>query len=336
MPVQYQSALGEHLAVRQEAGLFDVSHMGRFEVKGRGALPLLQSVACNDAAGLACGQAHYSALLNEEGAFIDDILVYRLDEEEFLLCVNASNREKDLQWLLERGNDQATVCDRSGDTAQIAIQGPLCCAILQPLTDADLSQVKKYWFARSRVLGADGLVVRTGYTGEDGFELYLPASQVEEVWRRLVEVGTELGLRPAGLAARNTLRLEMRYSLYGNDIDDTTTAWEAGLGWIVKMDKGDFVGRAALKAQKAEGVRRKLAGFEVVDRGIVRDHCVVFVKGGVTGTVTSGGFSPSLEKSIGLTYLPTQWSEPGNELEVEVRGRRLRAVVVETPFFRRS
>jgi aminomethyltransferase len=336
MPVQYESALQEHIAVRKAVGLFDVSHMGRVRIKGPDAVALVQRVSCNDAARLADGQAQYSGLLNPAGGFIDDIIVHRVAGEHFMICVNASGREKDLAWFKEHREGRVDVIDESDATAQIAVQGPKALEILQPLTKIPLQQIKYYWFQEADVGGARALVARTGYTGEDGFELYLPAESAEPIWNRLMELGRAVGVRPAGLAARNTLRLEMKMPLYGNDIDDTTTPWEAGLGWIVKLAKPYFVGKSVLEQQKQQGIRRKLAGFQLVDRGIARDHFPVWIGDQPAGHVTSGSYSPSLEKSIGLAYLPIDHQAPGSRLSVEVRGKRLAAQVVETPFYRRK
>ncbi len=336
MPVQYESALQEHIAVRKAVGLFDVCHMGRVRIKGADALGLIQRVSCNDAARLSDGQAQYSGLLNPAGGFIDDIIVHRLAGDHYMICVNASGRQKDVAWFMEHRAGSVDVIDESDATAQIAVQGPKALEILQPLTNVPLGQIKYYWFREGEVGGARALVARTGYTGEDGFELYLPAQSAESIWNRLMELGQGVGIRPAGLAARNTLRLEMKMPLYGNDIDDTTTPWEAGLGWIVKLARPDFVGKSVLERQQQQGIRRQLVGFELVDRGIARDHFPVWIDDQPAGHVTSGSYSPSLEKSIGLAYLPMDHQVPGSRLSVEVRGKRLAAQVVETPFYRRK
>jgi aminomethyltransferase len=336
MPVQYESALQEHLAVRTALGLFDVSHMGRFRVKGPGSVELIQEVTCNDAARLSDGQAQYSAFLTPEGGFLDDIVVYRLFRDEFLICVNASNLLRDLQFLLHHRRGKVEVADESENSAQIAVQGPKAEAILQSMTEMPLEQIKYYWFKMARIGQVEALVARTGYTGEDGFELYLPAEAAAQIWMEILDRGREEGARPAGLAARNTLRLEMRYPLYGNDIDETTTPWEAGLGWIVKLNKGQFVGRSSLEQQKQTGPSRRLSGFELLDRGIARDHCPVILDDRRIGQITSGSYSPSLDKSIGLAYLPLESSSPGTRFHVDVRGKLLQAQVVETPFYRRK
>ncbi len=336
MPVQYEGALQEHLAVRQSAGVFDVSHMGELEVTGPDALALVQQVTCNDASRLADGQAQYSAFLYPQGTFVDDVVVYRLHAQHFLVCVNAANREKDFQWVKRQAGGNVRVEDNSDQYVQLAVQGPRAEAILQRLTSLDLARIEFYWFQRGEVAGAEAIVSRTGYTGEDGFEIYFPPRHAERVWEALFREGADEGLRPAGLAARNTLRLEMKYALYGNDIDDSTTPLEAGLSWIVKMAKSDFIGREALARQKEEGVARKLVGFEMVGRGIARDHYPVLLDGKPITEVSSGSFAPSLGKAVGLAYLPAARCQVGQQLEIEIRGKPIEAVVVPTPFYRRS
>jgi len=335
MPVQYSGALQEHLAVRKAVGVFDVSHMGEIEVRGEDALPFLQRVTCNDVSRLGDQQAQYSALLYPQGTFVDDILIYRFARNHFLICVNAANREKDYDWMLKHRSGSVSVEDTSDRYVQLAIQGPRAADVLQQLTPLQLSTIKNYRFAVGPVCDVECIVSRTGYTGEDGFELYLPPSAAEKIWRALFEAGKEVGIQAAGLAARNTLRLEVRYPLYGNDIDETTTPLEAGLGWIVKLSKEeDFIGRQALESQKSEGVRKQLAGFEMVDSGIARDGYRVFFDSCET-VVTSGSYSPSLERAIGLVYLPPERAVPGEEIAVEIRGRKRQARVVETPFYKK-
>jgi len=336
MPVSYTGAIEEHLAVRTAAGLFDVSHMGRLEIRGRDALALIQKVTCNDAARLRDHQVQYSALTTERGTFVDDLTVYRFREDHFLLCVNAANREKDLQWILRHRTDEdAEVYDVSEHLAQLALQGPASGEILQHLTEVQLDHIRPYWFEQGEVAGIRGVISRTGYTGEDGFELYIPVASAEWVWNRILDVGHRAGVKPCGLAARNTLRLEARMLLYGNDIDETTTVWEADLGGIVKLEKGEFIGREALRRQKQEGVRRKLVGFEVHDRAPARDGYPVLIRGEVVGRVTSGSYAPFLRKNIGLTYLPIEYAEIGMRFCIRVRGRDVEAEVVPTPFYRR-
>ncbi len=335
MPVQYRGVIDEHRAVRERAGLFDVSHMGEIRVRGPRAEAALQRLTPNDVAKLTPGRAHYSGLLTERGTYVDDLLVYRLASDDFLLVVNAANRSGDLAWVQDRIGGEVEVVDESDRWALLALQGPRAAEILAPLTDVDLGSLRYYGFARGAVDGLSGIVSRTGYTGEDGFELYLPSEAAAPVWRRLLETGADHGLEPAGLGARDTLRLEAGMALYGHEIDDTTTPWEAGLGWVVKLDSGDFVGREALARQKEKGPERKLVGFEVVGRGIARDGHGVLVGGEEAGRVTSGTWSPTLEKALGMAYLPVATSETGREIELEVRGRRLPGVVADLPFYRR-
>ncbi len=336
MPVQYAGALKEHLAVRTAAGLFDVSHMGQIEIRGSDALEFTQHMTCNDASRLEDGQAQYSALLYPEGTFVDDVVIYRIHARYLLLCVNASNREKDAQWLLEHRHGDVEIRDASDEYAQLALQGPRSREILQRLTRLELDTLHYYRFTLGRVADADCLVSRTGYTGEDGFELYLSPPGAAKVWDALLDAGKPEGIQPAGLAARNTLRLEVRYPLYGNDIDETTNAWEAGLGWIVDMDQGPFSGRESLYRIRQEGPTRKLVGFEITGRGIARDHDPVLIDGARSSQVSSGSYSPHGKKSIGLAYLPVEKAVPGQEFEIENRRRLLPAVVVKTPFYRRS
>jgi aminomethyltransferase len=334
MPVQYEGILEEHRAVRERAGLFDVSHMGELEVNGPGALALLQSLTPNDVAKLSDGRIQYSAFLTERGTFVDDLLVYRRAADSYLVVVNASNTAKDFGWAAARAARDARVEDRSQEYALIAVQGPLSAKLLARLCEPDPSGLPYYGFQRGQLLGVPALVSRTGYTGEDGFELYLPPAASPTVFRGLLDAGRDEGVVPCGLGARDTLRLEARMALYGNDIDDTVTPWEADLGWIVRMNKGDFVGRDALAEQKARGVPRRLAGFEMVDRGIARHGYPAATAQG-PGRVTSGTHSPTLGKPIGLALLPAAASGIGTEFHVEIRGRAAKARVVETPFYRR-
>jgi len=333
MPVQYAGVKAEHTAVRGAAGLFDVSHMGEVSVRGPGALDLVQRLTPNDASRLEAGRIQYSALTTEAGTFVDDILVYCRTPEHYLLVVNASNTAKDVAWIQERAGD-VDVRDESADWAQIAIQGPNATAIAAPLApDVDLQTIGYYRFVETAVAGIGGCILsRTGYTGEDGFEVYLAAAEAAALWRRLLEVGAGHGLQPCGLGARDTLRLEAKLALYGNDIDDSTTVIEAGLGWIVRPNKGDFLGRDVLAAQKADGAARRLIGFEMTDRGIARHGYPVRVAGKPSGTVTSGTHSPTLSKAIGLAYVPSESAQAGTELEIEIRGRATAARIVDTPF----
>jgi len=333
MPVQYQGILEEHRAVRERVGLFDVSHMGELEVQGPGALAALQTLTPNDVSRLTDGRCQYTAFLTDRGTFVDDLLVYRRAADSFLLVVNASNSDKDFDWALSHGKGDVKVENRSADYALIAVQGPLSAKLMTGAADGNPSALPYYGFSTMRVLGEKALVSRTGYTGEDGFEVYLSPESAERVFRGLLEAGQPLGVAPCGLGARDTLRLEAKMALYGNDIDDTVTPWEADLGWIVRMNKGDFVGRAALENQKRAGVARKLVGFEMVDRGIARHGYPAATSAGA-GTVTSGTHSPTLGKAIGLAILPAAAGAVGTEFSIDIRGRQAAARVVETPFYR--
>jgi aminomethyltransferase len=335
MPVQYAGILEEHRAVRERVGIFDVSHMGELELTGEDALASLQWLTPNDVGRLADGRCHYTAFLTEKGTFVDDLLVYRKRQDSWLLVVNASNTPKDFEWARAHSRGGVRVDDASDRYALIAVQGPRAAALLARLAADDPSDLAYYAFRETSVAGFPSLVSRTGYTGEDGFEIYLAPEGAEPVFRRLLEEGRAEGAAPCGLGARDTLRLEARMALYGNDIDETVTPWEADLGWIVKMEKGDFVGREALARQKAVGVPRKLVGFEMVDRGIARHGYPARTSRG-DGVVTSGTHSPTLGKPIGLALLPTAASAVGTGFEVDIRGRAARAQVVETPFYKRA
>jgi len=336
MPVLYGSVIEEHHAVRRAAGLFDVSHMGEIRVTGPGALEFLQSLTPNNVARLKPGRAHYSGLLTEDATYIDDILVYQLAEDDYLLVVNASNIEDDFEWISSRPNPACTVENHSERYALLALQGPKALEILCRHTGADLAGLSYYHFVEDQVCDEACIVSRTGYTGEMGFELYLSPQAAPKVWDALLASGAEEGLKPAGLGARDTLRLEAGMALYGHEIDTTTTPYEAGLGWVVKLKKGDFTGRAVLVEQKEQGTSRKLVGFEVQGRGIARQGHRVLVDGEVVGEVLSGTWSPTLEKAIGTVYLPMALAKEGTKVLVEVRKRRLEAVVVAMPFYRRS
>jgi aminomethyltransferase len=337
MPVEYSGLSEEHLAVRTRAGLFDVSHMGQVELAGKDALAAVQQMTSNDAARLKVGQAHYSGLMTPAGTFVDDLLVYRFANEHLLFVINASNVEKDVAWIVEAAkpfNDVAVV-DTSARYALIALQGPAAREVLQTQTDVDLGTIKYYWFAPGEVAGVRATISRTGYTGESGYEIFAPPQYAVKVWEALLNAGRDAGVIPCGLGARDTLRLEAAMRLYGNDIDDTTTVLEADLEWIVGWNKGDFTGRAALEAQKASGLTRRLVGFEMIDRGIARHGYDVLVDGVKAGTVTSGTQTPFVKKAIGMAYLPIDRTGPGTEFEVDVRGRRARARVVPLPFYKR-
>jgi aminomethyltransferase len=333
MPVQYPTGItAEHNAVRKHAGLFDVSHMGEFIVEGPGAVDFVNYVTTNDVEALTIGQAHYSTILNDRGTIEDDCLVYR-SEERIMMVVNASNAAKDLAHISSQIEKfDATIDDVSDETALLALQGPNAAEILQPLTTTDLSAIKYYHFTIGSVAGIDGILIsRTGYTGEDGFELYFPNESAVHVWNAILEKGDVM---PTGLGARDSLRLEMGMALYGNDIDDTVTPLEANLQWLVKLKKGDFVGRAALLKQKQEGIARKLVGFTVSERAFPRHGYPVFVKGEPSGEVRSGTMSPSLGVGIGTAYVPTAMASPGSSLEIEIRGKRIAATIEKTPFYK--
>jgi aminomethyltransferase len=348
MPVEYPGTGGlvaEHQAVRGSVGVFDVSHMGDIRIRSGkakgGALAAVQHISMNDAARLSIGQAHYSALLYPEGTFVDDVIVHRLGEDDFLLVINAGTREKDIGWV--RQNTQAVDCvveELSDAYTQLAIQGPHAIDVLRKLTSANLDSMKNYWFTHGSICGLqDVLIARTGYTGEDGFEIYIPSDRgvSEEVWTKVMEAGREYGIIPCGLGARNTLRLEAKMALYGHEISDTINVWEAGLDRYCKMEKGDFIGRAALERAKSAGVKRTLVGLEMVDRGIARDEYRCFNEAGeAIGVVTSGSPSPTLCKNIALAYVPPAMVEVGTPVYVEIRSQKCKAQVVPTPFYKRT
>jgi aminomethyltransferase len=335
MPVQYRGVIDEHRAVRTAAGLFDVSHMGEIRVAGKGAEAFVQRLTPNDVTQLAPGRIHYSAFLTPEGTFIDDLLVSKVSAEEFLIVVNASNAAGDFAWAAAQPHDGVAVEDVSDRYALIALQGPKSAAILGPLTDVDLAKVKYYGFAAGTVLGRPAIVWRTGYTGEDGFELFLDPADAARVWDRLLADGAPHGLVPAGLGARDTLRLEAGMSLYGQEIDRTTTPWDAGLDWIVKLDAGDFIGRDALVAARAQGSARRLIGYRVEGRGIGRHGHRVLAGGREVGVVTSGTFSPTFEQALGMCYVETPLAVPGTHVEIDVRGKAVPAVLAPIPFYKR-
>ncbi len=333
MPVQYPAGItAEHKAVRESAGLFDVSHMGEFVVRGPGAVDFINHVTTNDVGALEVGQAHYSTILNEDGTIVDDCLVYRFDDH-LMMVVNASNKDKDLEHITEHKHRfECSIQDVSAEIALLALQGPSAQEVLSRHTDIDLESIKYYHFTVGTVAGVpDVIVSRTGYTGEDGFELYFDASRAVQVWNALTADGA---VTPTGLGARDTLRLEMGMALYGNDIDDTTTPYEAALGWLVKMKKGDFVGRDALERQKTAGVPRKLVGFTMADRAFPRHGYPVLYNGAPSGEVRSGTMSPSLGIPIGTAYLPFDVAKEGTEFEVEIRGKRIPATVQKMPFYK--
>ncbi len=336
MPVEYSGISDEHLAVRTRAGLFDVSHMGEIEVAGRDSLAAIQHITSNDASKLQIGQVQYSALTTETGAFVDDLLVYRLADSHFLLVVNASNIAKDFAWISThiKASGDAVAVNSSARYALVAVQGPAAREILQPLTGVDLASMKYYWFATGEVAGIRATISRTGYTGEDGYEIFVAPGYAERLWDALLLAGKSADIRPAGLGARDTLRLEAAMRLFGNDIDETTSVLEADLEWILSWTKGDFIGRAALERQKAAGRPRRLVGFEMVDRAIARHGYPVLIDGQVAGVVTSGTQTPFLKKAIGMAYVPTA-TAPDAEFEIDIRNRRAKARVVPLPFYKR-
>jgi aminomethyltransferase len=347
MPVEYPSSGGliaEHKAVRGSVGVFDVSHMGDIRIrsgaKPGGALAAVQHISMNDASKLAIGQAQYSAMLYPEGTFVDDVIVHRLGEDDYLLVINAGTREKDFHWVREntKGFD-CVVEDLSDAYTQLAIQGPRAIDVLKKLTDANLDGVKNYWFTHGTICGLKNtLMARTGYTGEDGFEIYIPSNVAtsEKVWNQVMEAGREFGIIPCGLGCRNTLRLEAKMALYEHEISDKINVWEAGLDRYCKMEKGDFVGRAALEKERTAGLKRTLVGIEMIDRGIARDeYCCCNEKGEAIGVVTSGSPSPTLGKNIALAYVPPAHSAVGTIVYVEIRGQKCKAHVVPTPFYKR-
>jgi aminomethyltransferase len=336
MPVQYSGIIEEHNSVRNAAGLFDVSHMGEIEIHGPEARKLVDYVSTNSASKLKIGQAHYSALLYEHGGFVDDILVHKIAEDSFFLCVNASNQEKDFEHIRQHNQFNAAVDLASDQYAQLAIQGPSALATLQKLTSTDLNGIKYYWFTDGTVAGTPARIARTGYTGEDGFEIYVGPAEAARIWEEVLQAGKEFGIKPCGLGARNTLRLEAKMALYGHELTASINPFEADLGWIVKMEKEEFVGRPALEKTLQQGIPRKLAGFEMTGRGIGRDGYEIWIDDKPAGWVTSGGPSPTLDKNIGLCYLPADRVAPGISLQILIRNAPVSAVTVPTPFYKRA
>ncbi len=336
MPIQYSGILEEHGAVRSAVGLFDVSHMGEIEIHGPEAGALTDYVTTNAIAKLQPGQAQYSGLLYEHGGFVDDILVHKVANDHYFLCVNASNQEKDYQHIGGANKFNASVELASDRYTQLAIQGPRALATLQKLTATDLATIRYYHFVDGLVAGIPARIARTGYTGEDGFEIYFAPEHSERVWNAILDAGQQYGIKPCGLGARNTLRLEAGMALYGHEIHATITPFEAGLGWIVKLDKGEFIGRAALARQKEQGITRKLIGFEMTGRGIGRDDYEVFLDNVPVGWVSSGGPSPTLKKNIGMCYLPADRAEMGQRIQIAIRSQAVDAVTVPMPFYKRA
>jgi len=340
MPVQYPAGtVSEHLRTRKHAGLFDVSHMGEIDVRGPDAISFVNRLASNDASKLVDGQAQYSALTTPEGTVIDDLLVYRFAEDHLLLVVNAGTTDKDWEWISSHHEtENVQLRNASAEFCQIALQGPDALSILQQITTVPLDEIKYYHFTEDKVDEVPAIISRTGYTGEDGFEVYASPDKAEQLWNKILDVGKygeEYGVMPCGLAARNTLRLEAGMALYGHEIDETITLLEANLGWICKLNKGDFIGRERLQKQKQEGIKRKLIGFEVTDRGIARDGQDVLMDGQRVGQVTSGSPAPFLKKNIGMAYVPVELANEGRAFEIDVRGRRVGAQIVPLPFYKR-
>ncbi|MGP8217322.1 MAG: glycine cleavage system aminomethyltransferase GcvT [Bacteroidia bacterium] len=335
MPVSYTGLNDEHNTVRNAAGMFDVSHMGEFYIEGKGALPLIQKVTSNDASVLVPGKVQYSCLPNDKGGIVDDLLVYKISDEKYLLVVNASNMEKDWNWISSHNDTGAIMKNASGETSLLAIQGPKATAILSKLTPVDLAKIPYYSFTIGKFCGIDNVIIsNTGYTGAGGFEIYCKNEDAGKIWDAIMEAGKADGLKHIGLGARDTLRLEMAFCLYGNDIDDTTSPIEAGLGWITKFNK-EFTNSKALLEQKQNGVKRKLAGFTMIDKGIPRHgYEITDAQGNTVGVVTSGTQSPTLQQAIGLGYVKTELSKPGTEIYIKIRDKLIKAVVVTTPFYK--
>ncbi|MGH9898787.1 MAG: glycine cleavage system aminomethyltransferase GcvT [Pyrinomonadaceae bacterium] len=341
MPIQYPAGvIEEHLRTRKAAGLFDVSHMGEIEVRGVDAINFVNYICSNDVTKLVDGQAHYTSFTTQEGTVVDDLLVYRFAEDHLLLIVNASTTEKDWDWIsTHKKGRNVEIRNSSADYCQLAVQGPHALGILQSLTPVNLAEIKYYHFTTGKVCDVQSIISRTGYTGEDGFEVYAAPERAELLWNKILDAGkfgTDGGIIPCGLAARNTLRLEAAMALYGHEIDETTTLLEAGLGWICKLNKGDFIGRDALLKQKETGIKRKLVGFEVTGRGIARDGQDVFIQGEKIGHVTSAGPAPFLKKNIGMAYVPVEIARQDQEIEIDVRGKLVAARIVATPFYKRA
>lgn len=334
MPVSYEGVNAEHKTVRSGVGVFDVSHMGEFLITGENALNLIQKVSSNDASKLVDGKAQYSCMPNATGGIVDDLIIYRFNQEKYLLVVNASNIEKDWNWISQNNTMDAHMRDLSDEYSLLAIQGPKAAEAMQPLTEVDLTAIKFYSFEVAPFAGVDNVIISaTGYTGSGGFEIYCKNEDAQRIWDRIFEAGADFGIKPIGLAARDTLRLEMGYCLYGNDIDDTTSPIEAGLGWVTKFTK-DFVNCEALKQEKEAGPKRKLVGFELQERGIPRQgHEISDENGKIIGNVTSGTMSPSLDKGIGLGYVPADFASPGSRINIQIRKKAVPAVVVKTPFY---
>lgn len=337
MPVQYEGVNAEHETVREAVGVFDVSHMGEFLITGEGALDLIQYVTTNNVSTMTPGRAQYNCMPNGNGGIVDDLIVYMLAENKYLLVVNASNIDKDWDWITSHNKFGAEMRNLSDEYSLLAIQGPKAVEAMQSLTPVDLSAIKYYHFEVGQFAGIENVIISaTGYTGSGGFEIYCKNNEVEQIWDKVFEAGADFGIKPIGLAARDTLRLEMGFCLYGNDIDDSTSPLEAGLGWITKFDKGDFIDRDKLAAQKEAGVKEKLVGFELIDKGIPRhNYPIVDAQGKQIGRVTSGTMGPSVKKAIGLGYVETAYAAADSEIYIEVRNKALKAKVVKPPFYKK-
>ena len=336
MPVQYSGIMSEHQTVRSSVGVFDVSHMGEFEVVGKGALEFLQQITINDVSKLFEGRVQYSAMCYEDGGIVDDLLVYHCGDR-YMLVVNASNTQKDLDWIRAHATKDAEVRDISDSVSLLAVQGPKSLTTLQKLTDVDLSKLEYYHFTQGTLAGESMIISRTGYTGELGFELYFKSNPAlgQKIWEKIFAAGKEFGIMPVGLGARDTLRLEMGFCLYGNDIDQTTNPLEAGLGWITKLEKGDFVGKSVLVKVRQEGPKRKLAGFTLPERALARHGYGISTNGSNVGHVTSGTFSPSLQKGVGMGYLKAELAKPGQNVNINIRGKEVPATIAKVPFYQR-
>ena len=339
MPLYYTSIIDEHNTVRNRVGLFDVSHMGEFNIRGKDALAFTQRLITNDTSHLSNNQALYTPMCNNKGTIIDDLLIYKFSDQHFMLVVNASNIEKDYRWIEEvtsKFEKDVVLKDISDETSLLALQGPKAEKVLQKVTDLDLSRIKYYWFQEGMVEKIQAIISRTGYTGEDGFEIYLKPEHAIKVWNKILEIGKEEGIKPIGLGARDTLRLECAMLLYGNDMDETKTPLETNITWTVKFNKKDFIGREALLRQKEGGIKQRLIGFELLERGIPRHNYSILKNKERIGIVTSGGFSPTLKKGIGLGYVRTDQAKEGNEIKIQIREKLVKAQIVKTPFYKRK
>lgn len=337
MPVSYSGVLKEHQAVREKMGLFDVSHMGEVFIEGDEAFDFLQQITCNDVGLLKPGKGQYTLFTRPNGGVVDDVLLYQLDDKKYFFCVNASNIEKDTQWLLENKNNfKVKIENKSNDYGLIALQGPLASQLLQKLTSFDLTQLKTFHLTHTQVADLNVMISRTGYTGEDGFEIFVSSKDAPKLWEQLIEIGKPLGLIPCGLGCRDTLRLEMAYPLYGHELNDEITPLEADLNWVVKLNKGNFLGREVLIEQKEKGLQKKRVGFVMKEKGIARENYPIFHEDKKIGSVCSGTYSPSLDKNIGCGYVPVTFAKIGSIFQIEIRDKKLTAEVVATPFYKRS